>query len=138
MSVNGISPTSPSSYESPLADRRQKIESLRDALDSGDLQSAQAAFAALDQSSTTGRSTSTTPADGSNTKNQFSTDLQAIGQALDSGDLSAAQQALATMRQHRHHGGHHHGGAPATDPSAATPSTNATGDIVGNSLNVIA
>jgi hypothetical protein len=131
MSVNGISPTSTNSYDSPFADRRQKIDALRDALDSGDLQSAQAAFAALNPSPTTGA------ASGSGAKTQSGSDLQALGQALDAGDLGAAQQAFAAMRQHRHHGTHHHN-APPTDPSTTTPDVPATGDNVGTSLNVIA
>ncbi|HEX7794371.1 MAG TPA: hypothetical protein VF456_08480 [Vicinamibacterales bacterium] len=131
MSVNGISPTSTNSYDSPFADRRQKLDALRDALDSGDLQSAQAAFAALNPSSTTGA------APASSAKTQFGSDLQAIGQALDAGDLGAAQKAFAAMRQHRHHGAHHHS-APSTDQSTTTPDVPATADNVGTSLNVIA
>jgi hypothetical protein len=131
MSVNGISPTSTNSYDSPFADRRQKLEALRDALDSGDLQSAQAAFAALNPSPTTGAAT------GSGAKPPFASDLQAIGQALAAGDLGAAQKALAAMRQHRHHGTHHHS-APNTGTTTSTPDINTTGDNVGTSLNVIA
>src|SRR5690242_18733815 len=130
MSVNGILPTSTNSYDSPFADRRQKLEALRDALDSGDLQSAQAAFAALNPSQTMGAS-------GASAKTPFGSDLQAIGQALDAGDLGAAQKAFATMRQHRHHGAHHHS-APPTDQSNTTPDVPAPADNVGTSLNVIA
>lgn len=131
MSVNGISPTSTNSYDSPFADRRQKLEALRDALDSGDLQSAQSAFAALNPSPASGAAT------GSGAKTQFGSDLQALGQALDAGDLAGAQKAFAAMRQHRHHGAHHHS-APTTDATATTPDVPATGDNVGTSLNVIA
>lgn len=131
MSVNGISPTSTNSYDSPFADRRQKIEALRDALDSGDLQSAQAAFAALNPSATAGA------VPGSSAKTPFASDLQAIGQALNAGDLGAAQKAFAVMRQHWHHGAHHHS-VPPTDQSTTTPDVPATADNVGTSLNVIA
>jgi hypothetical protein len=131
MSVNGISPTSTNSYDSPFADRRQKLETLRDALDSGDLQSAQSAFAALNPSPASGATTA------SGAKPPFASDLQAIGQALDAGDVAGAQKAFAAMRQHRHHGGHHRS-ASTTDPSTATPDAPATGDNVGKALNVIA
>ena len=131
MSVNGISPTSTNSYDSPFTDRRQKLEALRDALDSGDLQSAQAAFAALNPAATTGA------VSGANAKTRFGSDLQAIGQALDAGDLGAAQKAFAAMRHHRHHGGHHHS-APPTHQSTTTPDVPATADNIGTSLNVIA
>src|SRR5262249_52764279 len=123
MSVNGISPTSTNSYDSPFTDRRQKLDALRDALDSGDLQSAQAAFAALNPSATTGA------VSVGNAKARFGSDLQAIGQALDAGDLGAAQKAFAAMRQHRHHGAHHQS-APPTDPSTTTPDVPATADTV--------
>lgn len=131
MSVNGVSPTSTNSYDSPFSDRRQKLDALRDALDSGDLQAAQSAFAALGQTPTSGAQNSSSP------KTQFAGDLQAIGQALDAGDLGAAQKAFAAMRQHRHHGAHNQN-APSTDPSTTAPDTPATGANVGTSLNVIA
>jgi hypothetical protein len=133
MSVNGISPTSTNSYDSPFADRRQKLEALREALDSGDLQAAQSAFAALNVPSSSDAAT----AGRSQGQPQFASDLQAIGQALDAGNIDAAKQAFATMRQHRHHGGHHHGG-PKTDTSITGPDVNTSGDSVGTSLNVIA
>ena len=135
MSVNGISPTSTNSYDSPFADRRQKLEALSDALDSGDLKAAQSAFGALNPPQPSGASPAA--AGGSEGKGQFVSDLQAIGQALDAGNIDAAKQAFATMRQHRHHGAHHHG-APNTDPSTNPPEINATGDLVGTSVNVIA
>jgi len=131
MSVNGISPASTNSYDSPFADRRQKIEALRDALDSGNLQSAQAAFAALNPSPTAGA------VPGSSAKTQFASDLRAIGQALDAGGLGAAQKAFAAMRQHRHHGAHRHS-APPPDQSTTTPDVPTTADNIGTSLNVIA
>jgi hypothetical protein len=136
MSVNGISPPSANSYDSPFAGRRQKLEALRDAIDSGDLQAAQSAFASLNLP----QGTDVSPAGpgGPQGKNQFGSDLQAIGQALGAGDIDAAKQALAMMRQHRHHGAHHHS-ATTTDTTAANPpEINATGDSVGTSLNVIA
>ena len=133
MSVNGISPTSINSYDSPFADRRQKLEALRDALAAGDLQAAQSAFAPLNVPSSSDAAT----AGRSQGQPQIASDLQAIGQALDAGNIDAAKQAFATMRQHRHHGAHHHGG-PNTDTSTSTTDISVTGDSVGTSLNVIA
>ena len=135
MSVNGIGPTSTNSYDSPFADRRQKLEALRDAIDSGDLQAAQSAFASLNLPQ--GTDVSPVGPAGSPGKHQFGSDLQAIGQALGAGDIDGAKQALATMRQHRHHGAHHHS-APTTDTTTNPQEINATGDSVGTSLNVIA
>jgi hypothetical protein len=135
MSVNGISPTSINSYDSPFADRRQKLEALRDALASGDLQAAQSAFAALNVPPTSDASAATSGRSEGNP--QVITDLQALGQALDAGNIDAAKQAFAAMRQHRHHGGHHHG-SPRADTSITGPDVKTSGDSVGTSLNVIA
>jgi hypothetical protein len=136
MSVDPVSGTSPNTYESPLAGRRQKLDALENALQSGDLESAQAAFAALQPQSAQSASIG---AVGANARNQFATDLQAVGQALKAGDLSGAQQAFALMRQHRHHGHHHGAGAqnptPQTTPAA---SSNDVNPEIGTTINSIA
>jgi hypothetical protein len=137
MSVDPVSGASPNTYESPLAGRRQKLDALENALQSGDLESAQAAFAAL-QPQTAAQSASIAVV-GSNPRNQFATDLQAVGQALKTGDLTGAQQAFALMRQHRHHGHHHSAGGNST-PSQNTPAASSV-DVnseIGTTINSIA
>jgi len=139
MSVSSIStvnnvPTD--NLPSGLADRRRNLQALDSALESGDLQAAQSAFGALQQSVS---SQSPAPANGATAKtSQFATDLQAVGQALQSGDLQGAQQALATMKQHRHHGGHRHHGsrAGATSPTPVSPPlTAADGSPIGGVIS---
>ena len=76
---------------------------------------------------------------GANARNQFASDLQAVGQALKAGDLTGAQQAFALMRQHRHHG-HHHGAGANKTPSQTTPaaSSNDVNPEIGTTINSIA
>ena len=137
MSVDPVSGASPNTYESPLAGRRQKLDALENALQSGDLQSAQSAFAALQAQSAP--QSASIGAGGANARNQFATDLQAVGQALKAGDLTGAQQAFAVMRQHRHHG-HHHGAGANKTPSQTTPaaSSNDVNPEIGTTINSIA
>jgi hypothetical protein len=136
MSVDPVSGASPNTYESPLAGRRQKLDALENALQSGDLESAQTAFAALQPQSAQSASIG---AVGANARNQFASDLHAIGQALKAGDLTGAQQAFALMRQHRHHG-HHHGAGANKTPSQTTPaaSSNDVNPEIGTTINSIA
>ena len=136
MAVDPVSGASPNTYESPLAGRRQKLDALENALQSGDLESAQTAFAALQPQSAQSASIG---AVGANTRNQFASDLQAVGQALKAGDLTGAQQAFALMPQHRHHG-HHHGADANKTPSQTTPaaSSNDVNPEIGTTINSIA
>ena len=133
MSVDPVSGTSPNTYESPLAGRRQKLDALENALQSGDLESAQTAFAALQPQSAQSASIG---AVGANARNQFASDLQAVGQALKAGDLTGAPQAFALMRQHRLHGRHHDAGASVTprEPHLPASSAASTPMVVDTSL----
>ncbi len=137
MSIDPVSGASPNTYESPLAGRRQKLDALENALQSGNLESAQAAFAALQPQSAA--PSASIGAVGANARNQSTTDLQAVGQALKAGDLTGAQQAFALMRQHRHHGHHHGAGAqnsaPQTTPAASSSDVNSE---IGTTINSIA
>jgi DNA-binding FadR family transcriptional regulator len=130
MTITGVSSTSTASFTQPSSIERSTFRDLVDAIQSGDLATAQSAF------------TSLTQADPNIlTSSPLGQDLSAIGQALQSGDTTAAQQALDTLRAdaqkigsgHHHH--HHHGNrAGATqgstqgvDPTANAPaSTNGT------------
>jgi hypothetical protein len=101
--------------------QRQVFQQLNQALQSGDLKSAQSAFSSL-------------TANSSNTLDPNSP-LGKLGQALASGDLSGAQQDFASMRAGGRH--HHHDAAattaapPASAPSAApASSSDTTGTVV--------
>jgi ribosomal protein S20 len=119
MSITPVSSSSSSQIDNPYADVRTDFKNLTDAIQNGDLASAQTAFQAIQQSGVT-------PPPNS----PLAKDLTAIGQALSSNDVSAAQQALQQLQSDAHsgqakgrHGHHHHHGsstASTTDPT--TPS----------------
>jgi len=102
--------------------RRQNIEALSDALQSGDLSAAQQAFSSL---------SSSLPAGIANDPNS---PLAKLGQALKSGDLSDAQSAFAAMHAHKGHRGHHHHHVDAAQPAAS--SSGASTRSVGTSINL--
>jgi len=110
---------------------RQAFGQLTTALQSGDLSSAQSAFASIGQ------------AGGANSNGPFGAALQQIGDALQSGNLGQAQQALDQLQQQMqaargHH--HHHAdkdgdsdqtqAATGTPPAQSSDPTGATGSAV--------
>jgi hypothetical protein len=135
-SISSVNNVPTDNVPSALADRRKNLQALDSALESGDLQAAQSAFGALQQSVSSQSAASGTVASAKTS--QFAADLQAVGQALQSGDLQGAQQALAAMKQHRHHGGHHrHASKPGgTSPTPApTALISADGSPVGGVIS---
>lgn len=101
MTISAIS-SAPAGYTPPDNSLRQSFTQLSNALQSGDLASAQSAYAAFTQ------------AGGANSSSPFGAAAQQVGDALQSGDVGKAQQALAqlqqqmqSMRGHHHRGGHH-------------------------------
>ena len=139
MTVSSVSQSQstydPSAMQAQFKQRRQDFQSLQGALQSGDLASAQQAFAALQKDAP--------GAKGPNPKgnSQMSQDFQTLQSALQSGDLSGAEKAFASIQQeikgakgtHHHH--HRQGSAaaqsPATDPNASTAAP-----VSGSGLNV--
>ncbi|MBS1850675.1 MAG: hypothetical protein JST79_07160 [Acidobacteria bacterium] len=121
MSVAGISSTSAvnsllqvgASAYSQRQSFRSGLQQLYQALQSGDLTTAQQAYNSLTQNGTSPFRNS-----------QLAQDFAAVGQALQAGDISGAQQAFATFQQdvqtvvqaHHHH--HHRGGNSATPPAS--------------------
>jgi hypothetical protein len=87
--------------------RQQGMKDLMSALKSGDLTSAQQAFAGIKSTAGTGNSA-----------------LTKIGDALQAGDLAGAQQAAQAM--HTRHGGHHHAPEAAQAASSTSTSTDST------------
>lgn len=90
--------------------KRQDFKKLESALQSGDLSSAQQAFATMAAKSSNA-SDATSP-------------LAKVGQALQAGDIKGAQQALAAMRASGHH--HHAKGATSTSSADASSSASST------------
>jgi ribosomal protein S20 len=131
------------------------FQELAKALKSGDLSSAQTAFATLQSDlqkigGTQQASQSTTAATTATTTNSSSTlqnDMNALASALQSGNLSDAQKAFATLQtdaqnqvqqgQGHHHHHHHH--QVSTDQST-TGTTTASPDSssTGTSVNLLA
>jgi len=138
MSISSISSTAPS-YQPPQQDPvRQSFGQLAQALQSGDLASAQAAYTTLTQNQ---------PAQGasgtSNSSNPLQQGIASIGAALQSGNLAGAQQALQTLQSQmkgaHHH--HHHHGAGQSQQAASSPTnstTDSTGSASSNSVNLFA
>src|SRR5215475_2683997 len=125
MSIGTITTNAPV-YQPPQQNgMRQNFQQLSQALQSGDLSSAQQAYASLIQA---------LPSQGANggngtngQSNPFQQAIQSIGSALQSGDISGAQQALQTLQTQMkgaHHGHHHHGqgsqGITTTSTSTTT------------------
>jgi hypothetical protein len=137
MTVSGISSSPANTYQNnPVNEFRQTFADLVKSIKSGDLQSAQQAYASLAQLQSNGAGP---PA---NANSPFNQALSQIGQALQNGDISGAQQALAALAQqaqgsHHHH--HHHQHADSDADSAANAPPNAPPPSgVGATLDVTA
>lgn len=120
MAVSGVcaSTTSyQSTVQSSFKQRQQDFQSLADALQAGNLQGAQQAFAALQQDrAASPRVAGVTGTQQAGQNSPIRQDIQALQSALQSNDLAGAQKALTTFQQdvqqagHTHHHRHHHGG----------------------------
>ncbi len=98
MTIGSISAASLSQYvlsSSNATQMQQALQSLKNALTSGDLNGAKSAFLTV-QNLNDGAAAASGSAASSTS--QFSTDLAAVGSALNSGDLSNAQSAFATVQ----------------------------------------
>ncbi len=104
-------------------DRREAFAQMSKAMQSGDLSSAQAAYATLVQNAPPGATL------------QAGSPFAQLGKALLSGDMSAAQSAWSSMVQDRQ-------GAGATtspvDTGPVTAITSSTGGLAGSTLSVTA
>jgi len=107
--MGGGSASATQSTSAAWQQRQQSFKDLASALHSGDLASAQKAYAGL-----------------TNSKNvDPNSPLGKLGQALQSGDLAGAQQAEQALQSSRHH--HRgQGGAIASAPQVTAPSTDST------------
>jgi len=95
----------------------QQFMQLAKAVQSGDLNGAQQAYATFTQSAA-GKAAASDP------NSPLAQALNQIGQSLQSGDISGAQQALSSLKpQGHHHHHHHHGGGDTQQANSATSST---------------
>jgi len=137
MSVSSISTptTSPQQWQNVFQQQRQDFNQLAQALQSGDLEGAQKAFANLQ---------SLQPSNGPNSNssaNPIQNDFAALGQALSSGNLSQAQSDFSQLQSdlksgfqnlpgtqaaggaHRGHHHHHHSVSSSQDSTSSTTDT---------------
>lgn len=105
--------------------QRTEFRQLTQALQSGNVSSAQQAFSALTNSATSSGLQSA----------QLTQDLSALGSALQSGNVASARNAYASVQQHlqnsnpvaaRHHRPHHGGGGSAQLTSGFPGSASST------------
>jgi outer membrane protein assembly factor BamD (BamD/ComL family) len=143
MSVSAISSStgsSPVDWQLKAQQIKANFQALAQALQSGDLKSAQQAFATLQKDLPAKSSTATASSASSTNPNDL---MNTVAQALQSGNLGAAQQAFAQLQQ-THHGHHHRHGAPEAAPAvqsgtstSATPSGTGSSDAAGGMLNIV-
>jgi hypothetical protein len=127
MSISNVSASSIAAQQlnatqNPWQQGRQDFASLAAALQSGDLQGAQSAFADLQSilgaQSASSATASTTPA-----QNSISSDFSALKAALAANDLQSSQSAfqklMQDLRGHRHGHGHHQAIQAATAPAGS-------------------
>jgi hypothetical protein len=124
----GIAPTNldPATVDiqSQWKQRKQDWQNLEKALSSGDINSAQQAFASVQKDME-----SVQVKQGSKQGNkgqQFEQDLQNLQNALSSGDLTAAQKAFSALSQQGATGAHYHHHRQSSSSSEATASSSET------------
>ncbi len=131
MTVSGVC-ASTNSYQatiqSNVKQRQQDFQSLADALQAGNLQGAQHAFAALQKDrSSRAQVASVTGTPQAGQSSPIRQDVQALQSALQSNDLAGAQKVLTTFQQDlqhvgqaHHHRPHHGGGQGGTPQTLAS------------------
>jgi hypothetical protein len=150
MTTSNISATTSPYYQasdpSSFKQRSQDFKALANALQSGDLSSAQSAFAAFQKDLPSSSQANSSQPFGQNS--QANTDFQTLQNSLASGDISGAQSAFTALKkdlksaggvQGSHHHHHHHGSNAAATNSASSTSANTTGSdssAVNSLLNI--
>jgi hypothetical protein len=155
MTTSNISATTSPYYQaidpSSFKQRSQDFKALANALQSGDLSSAQSAFAAFQKDLPSSSQASSSQANSSQPfgqNSQANKDFQTLQNSLASGDISGAQSAFTALKkdlksaggvQGSHHHHHHHGSNAAATNSASSTSANTTGSdssAVNSLLNI--
>jgi hypothetical protein len=150
MNTSSISATTSPYYQatdpSSFQQRSQDFKALANALQSGDLSSAQSAFAAFQKDLPSSSQASSNQPFGQNS--QANKDFQTLQTSLGSGDMSGAQSAFTALQkdlksaggvQGSHHHHRHHGSNAAATNSASSAATNTTGSdssAVNSLLNI--
>ena len=141
MSITGVSQSAGQpAFNTTFQQRNDAMNSLDQALSSGDLTGAQSAFSALQSLAPQGGK-----APGGS-DSPFAKDMAAVSSALQSGDMATAQSAFATLKQDMaaHKGSHHHHGgsqgAQASGPTDASTTTTSVSGVIdtSNGLDITA
>lgn len=126
MSIQSVSGASyPSAAQ--FSNWKNAFDQLTNAIQSGDLNAAQQAYASLKQ-----QLQNTGAGSGAGQGNGFAQGLSQVGTALQAGNLNEAQQALSSLQQrpHAHHQHRSHGSSePANNSGSAA---NASSDANAN------
>jgi|ERR1035437_1083005 iron uptake system EfeUOB component EfeO/EfeM len=136
--VNSATTAYQTSVQSSFKQRAQDFKALQTALQSGDVTTAQQAFASLQKDMQTSSKAAGATSNQSSQTSQLGADFQTLQSALQSGDLSGAQSAFATLKQdlqstgaahgaHHHH--HHMSGNATSSTSPASSSTSSSSDV---------
>jgi soluble cytochrome b562 len=119
MSVTGVSLNSSQvNWQNDFNQRRQDLDAIAQALQSGDLASAQKTYSDLQQLQ---QSLGSTSAKSSQSAiSAIKTDIGDLGKALESGDLSAAKDAFSKLQKDMQnvHRGHRHRHAAKTQDAS--------------------
>jgi len=149
MSISGVSSTTDltqgNSTQTKFKQVKDDFQQLGQALQSGDLNTAQQAFAALQQ-----LMPNLSAGNQNNSQSPLLADLNAVGKALQSGDLSAAKAAFAKLQQDvqsvnkgHHHRHHHKAGSyqdllsNVNDSSNQANGTTSVSQPIGQNLNIL-
>jgi len=108
-------------FQQWLLQQKQDMQSLGNALQSGDISASQKAFATLQQDVQNINQTKKQP-DPTDPKSVIAADFQTLSKALQSGDIKSAQDAFAKLQEDmkglKSHRGHHKHGAKTNDADA--------------------
>lgn len=107
-SLSSVSSSSSSSFlyeiqNEKMKEKKQKWDDLSSAIESGDLEAAQAAFTAIQSdlpktATTTETSTDSNTGQSTDSGGKLGADMKALADALESGDLTTAATALDTLK----------------------------------------
>ena len=118
----------------PFKKIREDMQQIATALQSGDLGSAQTAFATLQKDAPN----LTRESQNSDTTNPRAQALADLGSALQSGNLTQAQQAFSSLQQAMKAGGHHHHhGGSASESSSGYTTSSSTGSSTATAASLL-
>jgi len=142
-SISSVSSSNPAYQNYNASNVKQTIQDFQaigNALQSGDVSTAQSALTTFQQalSNSSNSQSSTSQPFGKNS--QANTDYQSLVSSLQSGNLTTAQQAFTSLQKDLkpvHKGHHHHHGSSTTTASTANSPASTTGSA-GSLLDISA